>query len=158
MDIERQGEVELIHVARADPRVDFGDAPGVLLFCERQGAIEGLVGGRARVARADGKLGQRGWAAFKESAGLVVEEVGALVNAEPGQRLASGSARRVDWRSGAGLEERSALISEISGCIEACIDGALDFREKAGQFGPVIGYEDTQGRDEEPCWGRWDWA
>jgi hypothetical protein len=68
----------LTDIAGADPRVNLGDALGVLLFCEGQDAIEWrvwTVGGA--------ELGESWRVSVPEGTDSMVEDVGAPVNADP---------------------------------------------------------------------------
>jgi hypothetical protein len=78
VDMDGHGEVELTDIAGADPRVNLGDALGVLLFCEGQDAIEWrvwTVGGA--------ELGESWRVSVPEGTDSMVEDVGAPVNADP---------------------------------------------------------------------------
>ena len=84
MDAEGHGEVELINVAPANPFVNGGDALSVLIFSDGQSAVDGLIVKRVRIGHRSTELNQRRWVALTKSAGLMVEEVRLLVDAEPG--------------------------------------------------------------------------
>jgi hypothetical protein len=78
--------------------------------------------------------------AVNKKAGAMVEEVDAIVNAEPGQRLAG----RKGTQRGGGLKEGAAFVGEIACGKVAGGSGGLDFREELRKLVWLAGDADAE--------------
>ena len=78
--------------------------------------------------------------AVKKKAVAMVEAVDAIVNAEPGQRLAM----RKRTQRGGGLKEGAALVGEVARGVVADGSGGLDFREELRKLVWLVGDADAE--------------
>ena len=156
---QRECEVELIYIPRANPLVDGFDTVGILLPGEAPSDVEGaglggFMGGFALVRRAELRLGELWWSSVNESSRGVIEEMTSPVNAEPCERLGNlplrqrgsivGNCGNLWVHRGFGFEGGTAFVAEKAGSDMAVISGALNLREEVGQFLGVVGDKHAQ--------------
>ena len=109
LDSERKREVELIHITRANPLVDGGNALREVLFGHTKSGLNLNIDGRFFRPEISAECRESRRIAIKEKSRAMVEAIDLRVNAEPRQWLAIWKREQV----GCGLKKGAALISKI---------------------------------------------
>ena len=124
----RNREVELIHIARANPLMNRSDLLSVLLFGETKFGFD------HRLFFTSVKVRHPRRYAVEKRSRCVIESIALLVNAEPGQRgiqRPTGPARR---QSGFRLEAVAALIRDEARSRHPRGNRAFNLAEEPGNF------------------------
>ena len=150
LDVKRRCEIQLIHVACANPFMYRRDTPGVFGFGERK--LRGDLGFWFRLTRsffracsAYSKARQLRRLAVQKCSGVVVECVAPLVDSEPGQRLALAARAHRRLR----LKATAALVAEESRRATPLGHRALNLRKQPGNLGRLPRDAHTHGSREQ---------
>ena len=115
--------------------MDCGNAAGIVRFGTCEFSLEICDGPRNWWS----ETGQIWRLCIEECACVVIENVRAFVDAEPGKRRT----RAVRAHGGLWLERYAAFVGEVAGCAEAIRDGSVNFMEKSWKFGGMPGDADS---------------
>ena len=148
LDAKRRGEIQLVHVAGADPFVNRRDASCILGFAEgelRDNLRFGLYRSVSSICSVSSKALQLRRLAIRKAPGCVIEGVAPLVDSEPRQRLAMAACAHPGLR----LKAVAALVGEESRRAPARGHGALNLRKQPGNLRCLPRGADTLGSREQ---------